>query len=302
MQARPRAGRVAVLVAVLAALLAVGGMVTGAGAALADALTVVCPDVASRVSDVPDAAEAEVDRELANLQQQIAEVEARLEQEPDQADSQLGVLKERRVSTIDRIVIAITRAGGQEPAGIRSLAECRLREGGDDGGGGGGGAPDPAPTGGGGGGGADRPATPPERPTPSPSPTPDPPTCRELAHQVAGTEDDAQAGLILRLAGQDALAECVDPGAAAGLPPGRGPGAGGDRSGNGGAGAGAAATAPSWSRSVVTFNAQGLGLDPVIGTSILLLLLAGLTFLLIRADIVQLTRAWGGEQGPDETV
>jgi hypothetical protein len=130
--------------------------------------TVVCPDVASRVTDVPTAAEAEVDRELANLEQQIAEVEARLGREPDQADSQLGVLRERRVSTIDRIVIAITRAGGDEPGGIRDLAPCSLRKG--RGGGNGGWLPEPPPTGG---------AT--ARPTPAPEEGPRRPRRRPVA-------------------------------------------------------------------------------------------------------------------------
>jgi hypothetical protein len=282
MQARPRAGRVAALAAVLA-LVGVGATGT---AARADALTVVCPDVASRVTDVPASAEAEVDRELAGLQQQIDEVEARLEQEPDQADSQLGVLRERRVSTIDRIVIAITRAGGREPAGIRDLAECSLRKG--RGGGNGGWVPGPDPT--------DDATTPPaaprpERPTPSPSPTREPVTCPELARRMAGTDDDRQAGLVLRAAGLHALAECVDPRAGVGAPP------EGDRSGAGptdGAGTGLPGSGPpAWPPISLSGQGQGLGLDPVIGTSILLLLLAGLTFLLIRADVVRLSRAWG---------
>jgi hypothetical protein len=88
----------------------------------------------------------------------------------------------------------------------------------------------------------------------------------------------------------------VDPGeAGAGLPPRGGPGAGRDRPGDGSGVALPATAPPSWSRGFVTFNDRGLGLDPVIGTSILILLLAGLTFLLIRADVVRLTRAWGSD-------
>jgi hypothetical protein len=293
MQARPRAWCVAMLAAGVLALAGVGATGTTTARA-AEALTVVCPDVASRVTDVPTAAEAEVDRELANLEQQIAEVEARLGREPDQADSQRGVLRERRVSTIDRIVIAITRAGGDEPGGIRDLAPCSLRKG--RGGGNGGWLPEPPPTGGA----TARPTpAPEERPTPSSSPTRRPVACPDLARRMAGTEDDAQAGLILRLAGLDSLAECVDPRAGVGAPPGRGERAD-DQSGVGG-GAGLPSTAPpSWSRNIVTTSGEGLGLDPVIGTSILLLLLAGLTFLLIRADVVRLSRGWGATgEAPD---
>lgn len=97
---------------------------TGAGA-------ITCPDVASRLPAVPAAAQAEVDRNLTLLQTQIDEADTRLKNTVGQGgpnfvdNAILGPLKDKRVSTIDRIAIAIGRKG-TKPTGLDALAACTL--------------------------------------------------------------------------------------------------------------------------------------------------------------------------------
>ncbi|WP_317442334.1 hypothetical protein [Streptomyces collinus] len=101
---------------------------TAAGAAVG---TIGCPDVASRLPAVPASAKAEVDRNLALLQTQIQEANTRLKNTVGQGgpnfvnNAILGPLKDKRVSTIDRIAIAIGRKG-TKPAGLDALAACTL--------------------------------------------------------------------------------------------------------------------------------------------------------------------------------
>ncbi|MFE7765611.1 DUF1996 domain-containing protein [Streptomyces sp. NPDC057438] len=96
--------------------------------------TIDCPDVGDKLTEVPDGARAEVDKELAALDQQIAEAYQRL-QNSAQAQQQDGgfadnaimnPLKEKRAATIERIAIAIARVGDR-PDGLDSLAACALR-------------------------------------------------------------------------------------------------------------------------------------------------------------------------------
>ncbi|MEV5801346.1 hypothetical protein [Streptomyces collinus] len=102
---------------------------------LADPGTISCPDVASRLPAVPASAKAEVDRNLALLQTQIQEANTRLKNTVGQGgpnfvnNAILGPLKDKRVSTIDRIAIAIGRKG-TKPAGLDALAACALNAGG----------------------------------------------------------------------------------------------------------------------------------------------------------------------------
>ncbi|WP_205614291.1 hypothetical protein [Streptomyces dangxiongensis] len=97
---------------------------TGAG-------TITCPDVASKLPAVPASAKAEVDRNLALLQTQLQEANTRLRNTVGQGgpnfvnNAILGPLKDKRVSTIDRIAISIGRKG-TKPAGLDSLAACTL--------------------------------------------------------------------------------------------------------------------------------------------------------------------------------
>ncbi|TDC61898.1 hypothetical protein E1283_34980, partial [Streptomyces hainanensis] len=92
--------------------------------------SIVCPEVV--VGAVPAAAQAEVDRELALLQTQIDEANARLvdtvgEGGPNFVQNAiLGPLEDKRVATLDRIRISIERQGEVAPAGLQALATCSL--------------------------------------------------------------------------------------------------------------------------------------------------------------------------------
>src|SRR5438132_1553936 len=94
---------------------------------LADPGTISCPDVKSQLPAVPASAQAEVDRNLALLDTQIAEANKRLVDTVGQGGANfvqnaiLGPLKDKRVSTIDRIAISIGRQG-TKPTGLDSLA------------------------------------------------------------------------------------------------------------------------------------------------------------------------------------
>jgi hypothetical protein len=98
------------------------------------AKTVSCPDVASKLPDVPNQAKAEVDRNLALLKTQIDEADKRLAKNENPGDKNfnqnaiVGPLKDKRVATIDRIAIAIGR-NAQRPQGLEKLAPCQLGEG-----------------------------------------------------------------------------------------------------------------------------------------------------------------------------
>ncbi|MET9831177.1 DUF1996 domain-containing protein [Streptomyces sp. NPDC006385] len=101
--------------------------------------TIDCPDVGSRLTAVPDGAKEDVAKELALLDEQIAEAYQRLQnsaqavqQDEGFADSAIMTpLKDKRTATIERIAIAIGRTGDR-PAGMESLAPCTLRAAADD--------------------------------------------------------------------------------------------------------------------------------------------------------------------------
>lgn len=124
-----------VTIGVAAVALAGGGL----GVALADtggsaaAATIVCPDVAGALPAIPARAEAEVDRNLALLEKQIDEANARLVSSAGQGgpnfvrNAILGPLADKRTATIDRIAISIGRAAAK-PTGLGSLATCSLSD------------------------------------------------------------------------------------------------------------------------------------------------------------------------------
>jgi hypothetical protein len=93
-----------------------------------------CPDVASALGDnIPDKAQAEVDRELGNLDKQIEEAENRLATSQGQGGANfvqnaiLGPLKDKRASALDRIRIAFNRLNEEAPD-LKALAECKLKD------------------------------------------------------------------------------------------------------------------------------------------------------------------------------
>src|SRR5689334_6219801 len=93
--------------------------------------TIVCPSVADKLPAIPAPAQAEVTRNLQLLDTQIAEANRRLVTTQGQGgpnfvnNAILGPLKDKRVSTIDRIAIAIGRHAAR-PTGLDGLAACQL--------------------------------------------------------------------------------------------------------------------------------------------------------------------------------
>ncbi|WP_078611354.1 DUF1996 domain-containing protein [Streptomyces sp. UNC401CLCol] len=106
---------------------------------LSGAATIDCPDVATQLTEVPDQARAEVDKELANLDAQIAEAYKRLgesadaiRQDPGFAENAIaGPLKDKRAAVLARIGAAIETAGAERPQGLDDLAACAVRDSGN---------------------------------------------------------------------------------------------------------------------------------------------------------------------------
>ncbi|MGI5460706.1 DUF1996 domain-containing protein [Streptomyces sp. CA-249302] len=111
-----------------------GGSGTEQSTRSAAAGTIDCPDVGSKLTEVPDQARGEVDKQLASLDQQIAEAYQRLqsatpEQRQDSGytdDAVMKPLKEQRSQTLDRIGGAMEQAG-QSADGLDSMADCSMR-------------------------------------------------------------------------------------------------------------------------------------------------------------------------------
>ncbi|RAN96258.1 hypothetical protein [Micromonospora noduli] len=119
---------------------------------------IACPDVAAKLPQVPNRARAEVDRNLAQLQTQIAEADRRLAAEGNKGEAFirsaiLQPLAGKRRAVLDRITTAIDRVGPR-PQGLAQLAECQVQPTGGTGGNNGGGTtPTTTPGGGNNGGG-----------------------------------------------------------------------------------------------------------------------------------------------------
>ncbi|WP_079088695.1 hypothetical protein [Streptomyces scabiei] len=105
-----------------------GGNQAGGQAGAAN--TVNCPDIASRVSAVPAAAQAEVNRNLGLLKTQIEDANKRLANAAGQGGANfvqnavLNPLKDKRVATIDRIVNAIGGTAAKQQ--VDALATCTV--------------------------------------------------------------------------------------------------------------------------------------------------------------------------------
>ncbi|MBW8737085.1 MAG: DUF1996 domain-containing protein [Streptomyces turgidiscabies] len=101
-------------------------------AAAAQIATIDCPDVGQKLTNVPAGARVGVDKELANLDNQITEAYARLAstrqaQAGDPGFVQNAIvapLKEKRFAAIDRIRISIKRAGGSGADNLGQFAQC----------------------------------------------------------------------------------------------------------------------------------------------------------------------------------
>ncbi|MEV5775745.1 hypothetical protein AB0L49_31685 [Streptomyces antimycoticus] len=117
---------------------AMAGQDDGSGDANAStkaAQTISCPAVAGSLPEIPAEARAEVDRNLALLDTQIAEANKRLGTSQGEGgpnfvqNAILGPLKDKRASTIDRIELSFSRQGSTAPSGLDALAGCSLTSG-----------------------------------------------------------------------------------------------------------------------------------------------------------------------------
>ncbi|MFJ7295921.1 DUF1996 domain-containing protein [Streptomyces collinus] len=108
---------------------------SGTGVRTAGA-TIDCPDVATKLTSVPEQARGEVDKELALLDEQIAKAYQQLSESAQQMQQDPGFagnaivnpLKEKRGATLERIAIAIDRVGDR-PEGLEALAACTVQDG-----------------------------------------------------------------------------------------------------------------------------------------------------------------------------
>jgi hypothetical protein len=92
--------------------------------------TISCPRPGDRLPAVPAAAADEVRRNLADLDRQVAEANARLAANGGRIDadfnnSVLGPLRSRRAATLDRIAVAMDRHGPR-PTGLVSMVDCEV--------------------------------------------------------------------------------------------------------------------------------------------------------------------------------
>ncbi|RSM88646.1 hypothetical protein DMH04_08430 [Kibdelosporangium aridum] len=137
--ARPqRAKRRIVWIGVLSAgamaALAVAAFASGGSSSdeNAAAQNIACPNPVNAIGAVPAQAQAEVNRELANLDKQLSEANTRLANSAGQGgpnfvqNAILGPLASKRTAALDRIAIAIGRVGGARPQGLEQFATCAL--------------------------------------------------------------------------------------------------------------------------------------------------------------------------------
>lgn len=95
-------------------------------------VTIDCPDVGQKLTDVPAAAKSQVDTELATLDKQITEAYARLaatrQAQANDGDyvqnDILGPLKDKRTEVIGRIKADYQQVGDSAPDTIDGLATC----------------------------------------------------------------------------------------------------------------------------------------------------------------------------------
>ncbi|WP_328428922.1 hypothetical protein [Streptomyces sp. NBC_00443] len=95
--------------------------------------TISCPDVTGELPAIPASAQAEVDRNLAQLQTQIQEANQRLVDTVGQGgpnfvqNAILGPLEDKRVAALNRIETSIGRTAAK-PEGLEAFAACSLTQ------------------------------------------------------------------------------------------------------------------------------------------------------------------------------
>ena len=121
----------------IAGVAAVAVTIVGVGLGVASASestsqTIVCPGVAAALPAVPAQSQAEVERNLALLNTQVAEANNRLKTSAGEGgpnfvqNAILGPLKDKRVSTIDRIAISISRHAAKPALDEQGLGTCTV--------------------------------------------------------------------------------------------------------------------------------------------------------------------------------
>lgn len=96
-------------------------------------MTINCPDVAVRLSNVPEQARPAVDNQLAQLDTQVADAYEQLAAGATQTDRNwvrtrvLDPLSSQRRSTLDRIATEIERVSNR-PEGLDSMASCTVKK------------------------------------------------------------------------------------------------------------------------------------------------------------------------------
>ncbi|MFD5624389.1 DUF1996 domain-containing protein [Streptomyces yangpuensis] len=89
--------------------------------------TIDCPDVGDKLTAVPEQAKAEVDANLAKLDDQVADAYRRLAAGEAQGNALLGELKAKREQTIKGVSDAIDRVA-EPPKEIAQLASCEMKK------------------------------------------------------------------------------------------------------------------------------------------------------------------------------
>ncbi|MCS7480702.1 hypothetical protein ACFFQW_32075 [Umezawaea endophytica] len=117
-------------IAALTTALAAAALATGSKAG-GSAQVIACPSPVAAIPAVPASAQAEVTRELANLDTQLAEANKRLVDTVGQGGANfvenaiLGPLEDKRVAALNRIETAIGRQAAK-PEGLERFARCEL--------------------------------------------------------------------------------------------------------------------------------------------------------------------------------
>ncbi|MFE3936443.1 DUF1996 domain-containing protein [Streptomyces goshikiensis] len=122
------------LAAVSALVLGGGGIMiiaqgasAGQGSKAPVTATIDCPDVGDKLTNVPQAARADVDKKLAQLDTQIADAYQKLSTGQARGDALLGQLKQQRGQTINQLSNSIGQSA-ERPKGMESLVACTMKQ------------------------------------------------------------------------------------------------------------------------------------------------------------------------------
>ncbi|MFE3218357.1 DUF1996 domain-containing protein [Streptomyces antimycoticus] len=90
----------------------------------AKAGTIQCPDVGQKLSDVPEKARPEVDKNLAELDNQVAKAYQQMNQRQGSSDAVLSKLNDERSRTMDNIGSAM----GGDNSQLQGMNDCKWQE------------------------------------------------------------------------------------------------------------------------------------------------------------------------------